>query len=470
MRGKALKDLSFNSFQLIINQAFGLIVFYVLSASLDKNSFGKINLALAILLAVFNILSLGIDQLTVRKIAVGNNPQTLLTTYLSHVVMAGLLFYGLLILANCIIPNQFEPYKLLLVIGIGKLFIFFSTPFKQFAAGFEKFKLLAWMSITSNVIRGCALLVLALFHAVTLYSVIVVFITGDIAELLFSIALFKLGLKVPVSVKWNKTDYSALLREAIPQAGVVVFTSALARFDWIFIGIFVSAVKLAEYSFAYKIFELSTLPLLAIAPMLVPRFTKIFRSDNHYMDELRFILKLEMIISSFIIILLNICWVPVIDILTANKYGAINSQTIFILSLAMPLMYLNNFLWSINFAKGHLKIILGVIGLTFLVNLSGDILLIPFFKNEGAAIAYLVAMMVQAAAYIKKGEFAAGTVAYYPLFICTFCALSSIFVAHKFFSNTAIALSVAILLFIILLFLTRQLRRADRSTLVRILA
>lgn len=467
MKGKNLADLSFNTLQLIVNQAFGLIIFYVLSTSLDKHSFGEINLALAILLAVFNILSLGIDQLSVRKIASGANPRQLLASYLSHVLLTGLLFYGLLIAGGYMLPRPIETYQLLLVIGIGKLFIYFSAPFKQFAAGFEKFRLLALMSVVSNIIRGIALLTLALLYSITLKSVIIIFIAGDLAELLFALFLFRFALKIPVVINWNRAHYVDLLREAMPQAGVVIFTSALARFDWIFIGIFVSAIKLAEYSFAYKIFELSTLPLLAVAPMLVPRFTRLFTAGNNRTNELQFMLRFEMIVASFVMLLLNICWTPVIDSLTANKYGAVNSHTIFILSLSMPLMYLNNFLWSISFAKGHLKMILGVIALTFAINLLGDVLLIPFFKNEGAAVAYLLAMLVQAAAYIKKSGFNTNRAAYYPLFICVMCALTSAFIVGKTSFGLTITLPAAIVLYIILLFLTRQLRPADHASLTR---
>ena len=73
MNRKLTRDLSANALQLILNQLFGLVIFYVLSTSLNKTEFGQLNLALAILLAVFNILSLGIDQLIVKKIASGND-------------------------------------------------------------------------------------------------------------------------------------------------------------------------------------------------------------------------------------------------------------------------------------------------------------------------------------------------------------------------------------------------------------
>ena len=91
-----------------------------------------------------------------------------------------------------------------------------------------------------------------------------------------------------------------LVRESLPQVGVVIFTSAIARFDWIFIGLFVSDVKLAEYSFAYKIFEITTLPLLAIAPLLVPFFTIFFQqkkeNNSVSVQNVKFLLRMEMVL------------------------------------------------------------------------------------------------------------------------------------------------------------------------------
>jgi O-antigen/teichoic acid export membrane protein len=95
MKTKLIQNLSVNATQLVLNQLLGLGIFYILSTGLDKTSFGEINLALAVLLAVFNILSFGIDQLIIKKIAAGGNTSQLLSLYFFHVIIAGLLCYGL---------------------------------------------------------------------------------------------------------------------------------------------------------------------------------------------------------------------------------------------------------------------------------------------------------------------------------------------------------------------------------------
>jgi len=401
MNRKLGRNLSFNALQLMLNQLCGLIIFYVLSAHLDKNAFGQLNLALAVLLAVFNILSLGIDQLMIKRIAAGEAAGSGLSLYVCHVLIAGLSFYGLLLLSGYFFPET-VTYQLILLIGIGKLMIFFSTPFKQIASGMERFKLLACMSVVSNMVRCVCLLVFVLLHLLSLKVIVCICIAGDVCELLLCFFLFRQSVKLPLLIRWDRLAYVQLLREALPQAGVVVITSALARFDWIFIGFMLSAVKLAEYSFAYKVFEIATFPLLAIAPLLIPLFTRLLQQEPINGAKLRFLLKLEIGIALLIALLLNICWVPLVDMLTSDKYGSVNQQTIFILSLVMPLLYVNNFLWTISFVQGRLKMILRSFLLTLLVNIAGDIVLIPLYHNEGAAAAFLLATLTQTIFYIKN--------------------------------------------------------------------
>ena len=461
MKQNLVGNLSANVLQLVLNQVFGLVIFYVLSTGLDKNSFGQINLALAILLAAFNILSMGIDQLIIKRVASGHAVQTSLSLYLFHVLVTGGLFYGILIGGKLFFASNQQTYNLILLIGIGKLMIFLSTPFKQVANGMEKFKLLAQMSIISNAVRSISLVTIALFHSLTLHTIILVFIVGDVAELILGVILFKQAVKVRLAVYYHKASYFSLVREALPQTGVVLITSALARFDWIFIGFILSAVKLAEYSFAYKVFEMATLPLLAIAPLLIPRFTKMVQAQNIPVDGLRLLVRIEMVIAALMALLINSYWAPVIDGLTAGKYGLVNVKTIFILSLCMPFLYINNFLWTIYFAQGRLKMILTAFIITLAVNVVGDVVLISPYKNEGAAFAFLLSCAAQTIYFFSKNKIQGLGTLWQPLVISTTCALLSGFAAHSLPINTWLILPVAIVIYLALLFLTNQLKTTD---------
>lgn len=464
MKGKLLKDLSANTLQMIINQVCGLLIFYVLSVFFSKNDFGEINWSLAILLTAFSILSLGIDQLVVKKIAEGISPQKILSVYFLHVLLTGCFFYLSLLLLHFIFPGF--HHQLLLFLGLGKLMIFFASPFKQLTNGLEKFKLLLYMSICSNIVRSFLLIVFAFWGSLSLSLVIIIFIIGDTAEFILSFVLNKTVLKIPLTATVSKTSYFNILKESLPQAGVVIFTSAIARFDWIFLGILASNIALAEYSFAFKVFEVASLPLLVIAPILIPRFTRIFRFRTPpdiaaKQRVLAILFKFEMIISSLVALVLNILWVPVIDYITHNKYGAVNSYTIFILSACMPFVYANNFLWTLNFAKGKLKMIFFIFLSTFLVNVICDIILIPRFGGEGAAAGYFLAIAMQFFLFSIKTNIDSFNKKNYTILICPLVAFISGILSNYFIEETVAALFVSIILFFFLLIISRQIIPQD---------
>jgi len=473
MKKKFIYDISINSLQLIINQLFGLVIFYILSVYLPKKEFGEINWVLAVLLTSFNVLSFGIDQLIIKKIASGVEAQSALSIYIIHVLLAGGLFYGWLLIAKMLFSSFSQQHYLLLLLGIGKLMIFFSMPFKQLTIGLQKFGLLFYMSICSNVIRGTALILCAVFFTVEIKTIIIIFIAGDIAELFTSLLITRYIVKATVKIEWNTRNYFRLLKESMPLAGVSVFTSAIARFDWIFLGLLASNVVLAEYSFAYEAFEMATLPLLAIAPVLIPRFTKLFSTASNNIDrqdDLLVLLQIEIIIATLVGLIINIAWTPVIDSVTKNQYGAVNQHTILILSSCMPLIYFNNFLWTIHFAKGRFKTIFHVILITFLINIIGDIFLIIYFKAEGAAFAYLLSLIVQFILYLAKTDLERIKKSWYVLLLIPCYAVAGAFIATHLFNNDWLVLITSVLLFIIFLLLSKQIPLVNRSTFRRITA
>ena len=472
MKKKFLSDISANTLQAVINQLCGLVIFYILSVSLNKDQFGEINWSLAVLLTSFGILTCGIDQVALKKIASGEAVQSVLSSFILHVLLAGITFYMMLLLVYRFFPG-FRRHHLLLLLGVAKLMIFFSSPFKQLATGLEKFRSLLFMGICSNVVRSAALLLLAFFGKTDLSTIVIIFIAGDLLELLLCVFVVKKIIRIPVKLQWNKKNYVHLFKESLPQLGVSIITAVLARFDWIFLGVLASNMVLADYSFAYKVFEMSTLPLLVVAPVLITRFTRLFHPaagslTNEKTTDLFVLLKMEVLIACITAMALTILWVPMIDVLTHGKYGAVNKYTILILSGCLPFLYLNNFLWTINFARGRLKMIFYVFLITLVVNLTADIFLIPRYRAEGAAVGYLSAIIAQSLLYLSTTKLEGLNKNIYRIILFPCFAAACAFVAERLFSNTALAVIIAIPGYLTLLIISRQLVYQDWRILIRV--
>jgi len=466
MKRKFIKDISANMLQMVINQGCGLVIFYVLSLSLSKDVFGELNWSLAVLLTLFGVLSFGIDQVAVRKVAAGADAQWVLRLYFAHVLYWGLFAYLLLALAYWLFPVFFVQHNLLLLIGIGKLAIFFASPFKQIANGLEKFRALLYMATFSNIVRSVALLLLYGFGACSIEQVVIIFIAGDVLEWLLCFYIMHWRMKIPISLVFQLQAYKNLLKEAAPQLLSVILTTTLSRLDWILIGLFCAADLVANYSFAWKAFEAATLPLLIIGPVLLTRFAKLFAitapplTANQW-EPLMALLRVEMVVASGSALLLNLLWVPVIDTITNGAYGAINSTTILLLSIALPFLYLNNFLWTINFAKHRMRRIVIITALTFIVNAGIDVLLIPQYSGVGAAIAFMAAIVLQAILFVLATPLSVKPITWLPVLVSPLCAAIAGLAAHYFFTSIYAVIACALLLYIVLILGLKQLRRTD---------
>jgi O-antigen/teichoic acid export membrane protein len=298
----------------------------------------------------------------------------------------------------------------------------------------------------------------------TLTNTLLIFIIGDLTELFVCIFLSRRLLQRPFRVQWNRHKQVLLLKESLPQTGVVFFTAIMSRLDWILVGLLISSARLAEYSFAYKIFEVCTLPLLIIAPIMIPMFTRLQkRSENT--GKLIFFLEWQIIVASLVVLLLNVCWTPLIDFVTDGKYGMVNSRTIFILSFSMPLLYFSNYLWTIQFTKGNLKLVFTVMAVSFIVNLVACSVLIPLYKNEGAAIAYFLTVLVQLVLYIQKKTLPLSANRWYILFLWPVTAAIAGFISYRFTTGLFARFSTALFIYLGIIFITRQLRVKDWKTL-----
>ncbi len=465
-KNQLLSDISVSTAQAILNQLSGIIVFFIISRYLDKAALGHINWALAVLMVVFSILGFGLEHIAVRKAATGADPGLLLQSYLVHVMITGIGFLGLAWLAESRITSLRQDGHLFLLLAIGQCISFLAIPFRQIVNGLEKFRALFVMSSSANICKAVLLLILVLMQQVSLNLIVEVYILASSVELMACVIIYKVQLRLPLVPGYDWKQYHGFLKEALPQLGITVFNTAVQRMDWILLGLLSTAIVVAEYSFTNKLFELATLPLLIIAPVIFPKIAKLFadisqKDSDVKMAYLKVLVRLEIVVAVFVAMAVNICWKAIIDPLTDNKYGASTRQIIFVMSFAMPLIYINHIFWSILFSQEKMKILLLIFLATFVSNMAADIVLIPFYGAAGAAFGFVLALCVQTLLYflqvpshdIRKGVF--------HLFPVIGIALLAGFVSQYLFGFFLWQLFTAAGIYIFLLIITKQLLYTD---------
>ena len=469
---KLFNDVSASALQVIVNQVLGISVFILTSLYLPKDVYGELNWSYAVLMFITTILSLRLEQIVVRRAAVDQDASTIMTLYMIHVLLSGMGFYIIFLFLSYIFPSFFSVHSFLLILGISQLLTFFSSPFKSVTNGKERFGYLTIMSSTAVLIRAIGLFFIIVFYQLSIQWVMAIYIASSFFELLVCFYLVSNRMQVKLTTRVRFTDYLHLLKESLPQIGVAALAAGISRIDWILLGLFSTAGLTADYSFAYRVFELSPLPLLIIAPILLSRFAKYFACNTEQMllqkkEKLSLLVRSEMIVATLIPLILNIIWVPFIDSLTGNKYGAINQTTFLILSCCIPFQYISNILWSAHFAQNRLKLILRITFVTFCVILAGDLLFIPLYNVKGAALVYLAATIIEYIYYMRSSVLSKIKEMWQSLVICFIAAAGSGLAAFYVFENVIWRLVFALPLFSFLLLATRQLRISDMLFILR---
>lgn len=471
IKNKFISDISISTAQAFLNQFSGIFVFFILSRYLDKNSFGQVSWALAMLMLVFSILGFGMEQIAVKKVAMGMDPVALLQSYLFHVLLTGSGFIILLLLIGKLVPALQMNGSLFILLSISQCLSFFATPFRQVANGLEKFNTFFIMSCTASIIKVLVLLSLALLQKISLEIFMYVYLLASFSELLVCILLFRSMFSFPIMPRYDPKKYAGFIKEALPQFGITICNTAIQRMDWILLGILSTSAILAEYSFTNKLFELFLLPLLMIAPVFFPLIVKaVTNTDAGKLRHLRTFVKMEVVIAVFFALIVNICWKDVINILTGEKYGDSTTGIIFVMSFSMPLAYINNFLWGINFAKGNMRIIFLCILISFFINIAADCLLIPFFSAMGAAIGFTLANMAQTFYYSQKTRILNNRSFFSQVLLIYMNGLAAGLLARYLFHSMLPQLLFSVTAYLLLIFFTRQLNSKELLLIKKIAA
>lgn len=458
-RKKLVYDISASAVQMLITQLSGALVFYLLANHLSKEDIGVFSWSMAVLMIVFALLGCGLEPIVVKKIATGEKASRLVSLYLFHQLVTGTGFVFLICLAKLWVPLQGNAFTVILLLAVSQFFLFISYPFKQAASGQEKFRSLLYMSVIASLAKIAGLILLIVFGKVSLGAVLLIYLCASLLELAVSFVLYRWQWQLSWPLWGNRNQYFRLLKESFPQLGVVLFSGALARFDWVLLGILCTPAVVADYSFTYKFFELSTLPLLVLAPLLLPRIARMFHPENNIVTmeshkALLAFMQSEMALAIYTILVLNTCWTPVMDAVTGGKYGAANAMVICILSLSIPVLYLNNLLWSLHMSEGKLRGIFHITMRTCLINIIADLILIPFYQAKGAAVGFVLAMIVQNLLYARKSSLIGYGRLAIPLITISIAAFAGYALADFLFEGILVRLCLSSVLYFLLIRLT----------------
>ena len=116
---------------------------------------------------------------------------------------------------------------------------------------------------------------------------------------------------------------------------------------------------------------------------------------------------------------------------------------------------------TMHFAQNRLHLIFKITLISCIIVVAGNLVLIPLFDARGAAIAYLIAMSAEYFLFLRSSALVHIRASWLPLLSCILISLLSGFIGSYFFSSVIMKLLVAVLLYIVLIVITKQVQKKD---------
>ncbi|MCO5949591.1 oligosaccharide flippase family protein [Mucilaginibacter flavidus] len=458
---RLLTKIFSSGLQAISVQVLGAFFFYFISVYLSKYDFGVISWTNAVSILITTVLGFGLEQVVVRRVAASRQSDWAATAFFIHSITGFLITFLFLLLLNNIMGTKAGLYKQLPWFFLAQGLIFIGVPLKQFLNAKEKFTPYGVISIISNIGKIAAAWLLLKQGILYINTVLAILICAGVFELVG--LLVYLLAKTSFDLKFRFKAYIKLIRESSAQYISVIFDISLSRMDWILLGIMTSTSILADYSFAYRAYELSRLPMLIIAPIILPRFARLLSGNGNinieYQKYITAFNVVELFFAALIPLILNILWVPVISLITHGKYGSSNSLQFLILSGCIPLQFFINLLWSISFAAKKYKSVSIVTIVCAVTNVCLNLILIPRFGGLGAATAFLGTTLLQALLYYRLVNRQITLISIWPILIFTAEAVGVYFASIQLKINFLLQGLFAVFLYMLITILTRQITR-----------
>ncbi|MBA3828784.1 MAG: oligosaccharide flippase family protein [Taibaiella sp.] len=461
MKNKLLAHFFSSGLQAIAVQVLGAVFFYITSLYLDKSGFGIINWSNAVALFLTTLLSFGMEQVMVRRVAASTSSQWPAAAYFFHAIAGSVITSAILFTIGYIIKDNTE-FKYLPWFFTAQAIMYIGSPLRQYLNAREKFTPYGIISVISNLLKILLVYMVVKTKVLTIPTVITILLICAALEV--AALLFYVLRKTAFTFRFKLIAYKKLVKESLPQFAAVIFDTSLSRMDWILLGLISTAAATADYSFAYKAYEIARLPVIIIAPVILPRFARLLAYENRidaaktlFVNQ---VFAIQMFVAACIPLCMNIVWASWVGTLTQGKYGASNSLQLLILSLCVPLQFIINLLWTLCFSRRMYKAVLYNTIASAIINLVLNLILIPKYGGTGAAIAYLASNIAQVIVYFLISRQKILQFSLTPL--VTFSALSigayyaGRYLTHTILMHLTVSLCIYVLLSVLLRFINKK--------------
>ena len=372
---------------------FPLVTFPYVSRIMLADGIGQVNFYTSIINYVLLFTSLGIPLYGVREIAKVKDDATLLNKTLLEILSLNLLFtiigYIAVFLLSLLVPEIKENIPMFLILSLN--LIFTAIGVEWFYKGIEDFKYITIRSVLMRVL--CLVLLFLLVKKrddILIYSFLT--ILGTVGGNIFNfirlrkfVSLSKVRLRNLIPHKHLKPILTIFM--------LTIITSIYCNLDTVLLGFLAGNSAVGYYTGATKISHALLALITSTCTILIPRLSSLVKSGDT--EEFQRISQKAMDLIVFVSIPLTLGLVavstPLIHLFCGDSYEPAIS-TLCLISPTLVIIAISNiFGVQILYPLGKEKIVIACTSIGAILNLVLNIILIPLYAEDGAAIATVIA-------------------------------------------------------------------------------
>jgi len=387
------KNTTYLTFAYILQKVISFFYFIFIARMIGVDDVGKYTFAISFttLSAVF--IDWGLSQILIRESAkYKEKAQDYLAATLAFRILASIVVYGIVFLAINVFVNLagYDPItkQLVYLSGIVMIMDSFTLGFWGVFRGFQNLKYES-IGVVGNQVIVILIGTAALLLGLPLHFLIVAFIGGSLFNLILSATLIRKKLKLKLKFLWDKKLIKFLLKLAFPFALLAIFGRMYGYIDQVLLYFLSGEKELAWYTAAYKmIFALQFIPS-AFAAAIFPAMSHYFIRSH---QELKDIFDKAMAYLTVLAVPMMFGLASLADNIIFKAYKEEYEPSIIvlkILAIGLIFVFLNFPIGSLLNATDRQVLNTKLVGITMVINLILNLILIPLFSFVGACIAFL---------------------------------------------------------------------------------
>ncbi len=387
---RILRNTSYLTVAFVVQKILSFFYFIVVARTIGPTDLGLYDPVKSIIPILLILIDFSLSAVLVREIA---RSPTRTSEYLNNVLGVKIIFTLIILTALGIFTN-FSGYtnvakSIIYTAGLVVALDTFSLTFYAVFRGLQNLKYEAIGMIINMLIT-----MIAGIGALTLHfglrALFLAIVCGSIFNFIYSITMLRLKLHIVPGLSWNKQTIKTFLRYAIPFAIAAIFTKIYTFTDRFTLLALAGQRYVGWYVTAHKLtYALEFIPS-AFAAALYPAMSAFFVTNKQALGK-----TFERAMYYLMIIAVPISFgiFALADSIILTLYGPDFSTSIIplrILIAGLTVIFLNFPVGTMLYATNRQVINTINIGITVLVNITLNFLLIPRYTFTGAAIAALV--------------------------------------------------------------------------------